>query len=562
MYGEGKGAKDMKGAAGGRRSLSGRAFRTVGVVAASAGMAAAIAACGGGGSTPTGSGGSTKAAGFYTGGTPGGTPVHGGKVVIDLEEKPVTFDPVASPFTTNSEAVAQINESLVATENGSKAMHPALASSWTISPDGKTYTFHIREGVKFSNGEPLTGEDVVYSLERQKLPIAICGTELTPVLKKLSLSGPMTVKMELDRVDPSILGDLSLACFGVVPKHVLQHESEKTFSLHPVGTGPFELKSASPGFNTITMVRNPHYWRTGQPYIDELEWNQVSEANARILAVRSGSATIDLTVPFSQVATLKSTPGVRVLVEPLLSESVGLFNDGTAPFNNLDVRKALNYATPRTEIIKAVYKGLATPANNVTTNGFLYYDSSVPSFPYDIAKAKALMKESSTPNGFNMSMITFSGEPDSALIASILQSSWAQIGVHLHITPTEPSNAYTSLQKDTYQSFLWTPETLVAETYEPDLTAELFAGRLTSTVKISNFKSARVTPVIEKATTTLNETERAKLFAEYQRLIAWEEAAFLPIAFTPQVNLVSTSLRGFTYPPNCYFRMREVWLAQ
>lgn len=514
--------------------------------------------CGGCGNSSSSTDTASGKASFYTGGTPGGKPVRGGTATIELTEAPPSLDPIGATTTTAADVSMQVSEGLVETVSGSKEVKPDLATSWTISPDGLTYTFHIREGIKFSNGEPLTGEDVVYSIERETLPTAGDGAFIAPEIKKLSLVNPMTVRIQLKHVTASFLSIFAWVATGIVPKHVVQHESEKVFALHPIGTGAFMLKSASPGFTNIVMVRNPYYWRKGQPYLNELSWNLVGESNARILAVRSGTATIDLNVPYSQASALQSSAsGDRLLIEPLLSLSSGAFNNLVAPFSNLDVRKALNYATPRAAIIKAAFKGLGSPANSLMSNLMKYYNPNVPVFPYDISKAKALLKDSPYSHGFNMSLLIYSGEPTSTLIASILQSTWAQIGVHLSIRPLDPTTFITDQYKGAYQMLLWTPELLASELYEPDLGAEIFYGR-NAVFKIN---SPRADALIEKATSTLNNARRATLFGELQRVVNWEEARYLPIAFLPQVSLVSGALRGFTYPPTSLFRMREAWLT-
>ncbi len=533
-----------------------KAARATAAIAFAIVMAALATGCGSSAVRRMGSGSSAS---FYTGGAPGGTPIKGGKVVIDTAEVPVSMDPLAAGGTGNSDAVLQIAEGLVETAPGTKEVKPDLATSWTISPNGLVYTFHIRQGVQFSNGEALTGEDVVYSLERQRLPAAILGSIISPLVESVTLTGRMTVQIRLKHVSPSFLADLAFAQLGIVSKKAASHDSEKSFALHPIATGPFVLKSETTGYTTMVMVRNPHYWRAGEPYVDELVWHQVVDANARILAVRSGAATIDFSAPFSQVASLQETPGVRVLIQPSATSSSAIINDSVAPLTEADVRKALNYATPRSEIIKAVFKGLGTPANNFPTAEFKYYDRSVPAFPYDLAKAKTLLKASKVPNGFDVTVLLFSGEPNAALVASILQSAWAKIGVHVKIQAAEPTNANADVSKGQYQIFLYTPELIVQETYEPDIVDTLyFTG---SPIVGSYYKSSRVTAMIKEATTTNDQAVRQRLFREVERIVNWEEAAFLPIAFVPQVNLVSKSLRGFTWPPNSFYHLRTIWLA-
>lgn len=496
---------------------------------------------------------------FYTGGAPGGTPVKGGRIVVDESEAPTTMDPIASNLTDDNDAIRQICEGLVESVSNSKEPKPDLATSWTISPNGTTYTFHIREGVKFSNGEPLTGKDVAYSLGRWKLPIATYGAVLNPYVKRVSLTGPMTVVVKLKRPYPALLAYLALSPLSIVSKNAVQHEGEHAFALHPVCTGPFTLKSSASGYSSFTMVRNPHYWRTDQPYVNEVVYNVIPEANARILAVRSGAATIDLGVPFSQADSLKAaTAGVRLLIEPYSSSSVALFNVASAPFTEVNVRKALNYATPREAIIKSVFKGLGTPSNDFPTNQFDYYDASVPSFPYDIAKAKSLLKASKVPHGFSASILIYSGEPNSLLIASILQSAWAKIGVNLKIQSAEANTAVANVVKGDYQVGLFTPEEIVPESYPPDLDAYFYYDGAPGTG--SFYKSPRVTALVEKATSATSEAVRSKAFREIQRIANWEDAAFLNIAFVAQLNLVSSSLHGFTDQPTSYYNLREAWV--
>lgn len=526
---------------------------------AAIGVAALMVVAGCGSSSKPSSTASGSHASFYTGGAPGGTPVKGGKIVVDESETPNTMDPLAINTTDGGDAVRQICEGLVESVSNSKEAKPDLATSWTISPNGTTYTFHIREGVKFSNGEPLTGQDVVYSLERWKLPIATYGAVLNQYVKRVSLASPMTVVIQLKRPYPAFLDYLTLAPLAMVSKNAVQHDGEHAFGLHPVCTGPFTIKSSAPGYSSFTMVRNPYYWRTGQPYVNEVVYNVIPEANARVLAVRSGAATIDLGVPFSQAESLKAaTAGARLLIEPYSSSSVALFNSASGPLAEVNVRKALNYATPREAIIKSVFKGLGTPSNDFPTNQLDYYDASVPSFSYDIAKAKSLLKASKVPHGFSTSILIYSGEPNSLLIASILQSAWAKIGVNLKIQSAESTTAIADVVKGDYQIGLFTPEEIVPESYPPDLDAYYYYDGAPGTG--SFYKSARVTALVEKATSTTSEAVRSKAFREIQRIANWEDAAFLNVAFVPQLNLVGTSLHGFTDQPTSYYNLREAWV--
>jgi peptide/nickel transport system substrate-binding protein len=521
--------------------------------------ALAVAGCGGGGSTSSKTTGLTKS--IYTAGTPGGTPVHGGTVTIARPEAPESMDPLTVGPPGESDLEVAIFDQLTESFAPSEEPQPALAQSWSTSTDGKTITFHIRSGVQFSNGEPLTAEDVLYSLNRLTLPNA-SDHFLSTLWEKVSSPAPLTVVVQLKKPTPAFVDDVSYVGASIVPKRLIEHEGQKAFAVHPVGSGPFEISSANPGNTTVTMVRNPHYWRPGLPYLEKLVWNQVTEANSRVLAVRSGAATIATDAAFSQVATLRSTPGVRLLVEPLSGSAEEIFNDAAHPFNEVNVRRAIAYATPVSSIIKSVYGGLGLPSNDVFGNMVKYWDPHAPYFPYDIAKAKELLKGTSVPNGFNMTILIPAGEPELALTAAIEQNAWSQIGVHAKIETLQPSSAFSNYFAGKYQFFIEPPEGSVIETHFPDspsLQAEDYPDSGTKSSG-SNYNSPKATELIRKAVTTQSESEREKLFGEIQELVNFKEAGYLSIAFLPKLTLVSDKLRGFEVPPTGYYRMERAWL--
>ncbi|MFZ2051329.1 MAG: ABC transporter substrate-binding protein, partial [Solirubrobacteraceae bacterium] len=188
--------------------------------------AAVAVGCGSSKPGQAGGGGATAQASFYTGGTPGGTPVRGGTVVVDSAEAPASLDPLLSVTPGDDRPSAAIFDTLVEFMPGSKQVQPALAKSWKISPNAMTFTFHIRPGVRFSNGEPLTGKDVVYSLSRTKnLPNSVC-RYLTTEWKSVTLTWPMTVQMQLGKPYPSLVEQINVPCFGIVHEKVVLHESE------------------------------------------------------------------------------------------------------------------------------------------------------------------------------------------------------------------------------------------------------------------------------------------------------------------------------------------------
>jgi peptide/nickel transport system substrate-binding protein len=523
----------------------------------------AIAGCGGSGGSGAGDAGNGKGgsqASFYTGWPLGGTPVRGGRVVIDGPEVPTTFIPSRDPQAINT--VSQVYDELFELVPGKTAgaqpvVEPALASSWTVSPNHLTYTFHIRPGVHFSNGQPLTGEDVVFSLKQAVEPLSLAHS-FTTAWKKISLTGPMTVQVQLSRPQLPLIETLDYYGFGIVCKKAYEQEGAKQYAQHPVGTGPFMVQSTAPGFTTINMVRNPHYWRSGEPYLNEVVFKQVESDNARILAVRSGAATIAQQIPYAQAASLRGTSGVKMLIGPVWGASYNSFNRAKPPYNEVNVRRALMYATPREQIIKSVYKGLGTPANTLWGR-LKYWDPKVPLYPYDLTKAKELLKHSSVPNGFSVTLGVAAGESEGELFASILQSSWAQIGVHVTIQTLPSATLYANFFAGKYDFDVFSPEQGFDVYFNPDGIALYFD---TTEPGFGPPASALFVKRLHEASTASNDATRAKLFAKLQYQGYWEEALFMPVVNLVSLNLVSESLRGFQELPSSTLRMEQVWLQK
>jgi peptide/nickel transport system substrate-binding protein len=252
-----------------------------------------------------------------------------------------------------------------------------------------------------------------------------------------------------------------------------------------------------------------------------------------------------------------------MLVEPLQDAMPTFFNFAVPPLNDVNVRRALNYATPREAIIKAVFKGMAEPSND-PVGRLQYWDPSVPAYPFDLAKAKALLKQSSAPNGFNITLNVPAGEPDPALIASIMQSTWAQLGVHVTIQSLDPGTFFTNLFASKFQMAILTDESYVTEQYPPDISLLLNFDYPDSGNHAggSNYNSPATTALIRRAMAAPTDSERQKLFSQIQNVVVNQDAADITLAELPSRVLVSSSLRGFQVLPTLAMRFEKAWLAK
>jgi peptide/nickel transport system substrate-binding protein len=522
-------------------------------------LGAFLAACGGSssGSGTTGSG----ATGSETSGEEAGKPIKGGVLTFARSvDADVGLNPINAPSNGSIFVIQQIFDQLVEIGAGTE-VEPGLATSWDSSKDGLTWTFHLRDA-KFSNGEPVTGEDVKFSIERFADPkLNVNYSTLGESIKDVEVVDPQTVKINLNQVDASFLDNISMFAAAIEPKKIVEEVGDKAFSEHPIGSGPFKVKEYVRGQKTV-LERNPLYWRQGQPYLDGVVFEYVPDANTRVLKVRSGEAEVADAIPYNQVESLESTEGISVEVAKALSWTSIFLNSTKPPLEDVKVRQALNYATPKEAILESVLFGNAEIANS-NIPPLKYWDESIQPYPFDLGKAEELMAESSVPNGFDIELVIPSGDPVAQQTAEIVKQEWAKIGVNLNIVPKEFGAMFSTwLEGKGGMAATFPGGALSSDTLSDD---EIAAITLDPTAGLhalgTYYNNPKVNHLIEAAKGTLNEQQRAQDFAEVQK-IALEDAPSVPLFFTKSITAVRDSVKNFQTYPIGWWPLREVWLEK
>ncbi len=510
-----------------------------------------LAACGSGGS----SSGSTSSA------SEAGKPVQGGVLKFArAEDADVGLNPINAPSNGSIFIITQIFDQLVEMGQGSE-VEPGLASSWEKSTDGLSWTFHLREA-SFSNGEPVTAEDVKFSIERFANPkINVSYPALGEAIKDVQVVDPHTVIVHLKHVNGALLDDLAMFASSIEPKKVVEKLGDKAFSEHPVGSGPFMVTEYTRGQKTV-LARNPHYWRTGQPLLDGVVFEFVPDANTRVLKLRSGETDVAAAIPYNQVASLSGTEGIAIEVAKALSWQSIFLNTTKPPLGDIKVRQALNYATPKEQILKTVLYGNAQIANSMIPP-LKYWDASVKAYPFEIEKAKKLMSESSAPKGFRLELLIPSGDPVEQQIAEVLKAEWAKIGVNVDIVQRELG----ALESGWFEgkggmAATFEGGTLSSDTLSDDEIAGLTLNPAAGLHSLGTYyNNPKVNKLLEEAGGTLSEEKRAKDFAEVQQ-IAMEDAPAVPLFFTKSVTGVRSNVKDFQTYPIGWWPLRQVWLAK
>jgi peptide/nickel transport system substrate-binding protein len=398
-------------------------------------LAGGLAACGGsGGSSSAASGGSTSA------GTPkpGGTfrlGVTGGGASDIIDGQTIITKPDQARLLSGWETLLTYDENYKLTTDG-------LAQEVTQDkPD--QWTIKLRSGVEFNNGKSLTSDDVVYSLQRilsskEGLFGAAGLSSIDP--KTIKKMDNLTVRLPLKQADSTIGDQLGQYYNGIVPTGY-----DRKGPLKWVGTGPFITQSFSPGQQSVHK-KNPNYWRSGQPYFDQVQVIDYSDSNAQVNALLGGQLDAITDIPFAQIDVAKSNGGLTVLVSPTggwLPLCMAIDMD---PFTDNRVRQAMRLIVDRKAMVEQVLSGYGRPANDLYSPFDVCYDSSLPQREPDIEKAKSLLQAAGKA-GMTLDLHTTNGAAGMVDSANIFanQAKAAGITVNVKNDPNYYGNQYLKL---------------------------------------------------------------------------------------------------------------------
>jgi peptide/nickel transport system substrate-binding protein len=537
--------------------------KTGAVLATGVGIVLLLSACGSSSSS------STKASlagssGVSTSAACTATPVNGGNLVYERQASTETLDPL-NPKNGNGDIFTynQIYSGLVRSDptGQTNKIVPSLAERWTVSSDGKTYTFFLRPGLKFSNGQPVTADDVVWTLNRFGNPkINTIMAAVAGGFGHASVVNSSTVKVQLTRPVAAFLYDISIWPAFILPRNLVEKQGGAFFN-HPVGTGPFKVQSFVKG-SYITMVRNPYYWESGKPHLNSVRYNFVSDSNTRILALQSGSAQEMDVVPFSQVSTLRGAKNIE-----LQSAKVPLFlglwlNHARKPFADLNVRKAIQYAIDRALINKEIFDGLGTIPNSVLMSFAMDAPNSVVKpYPYDVSKAKSLIAQSSFPHGFSTSLMYPSGTDFYKQLALALQQELGAIGIKIKLIEQDTAtvtNAWFTRAYDMVFPFA----SFTSDITVPDEYADFLANWGNGFMGFdSNWRDPAINSQVLRFESTLSQSQRTQEWAQIQQALMNATPVMnvlsLPFLNAHRSNVCGTYLDGLGSD-----HLEDTWIAK
>jgi ABC-type transport system substrate-binding protein len=394
---------------------------------------------------------------------------QGGSMIVTYKDDISTLDPAIGYDWQNWSMIKALFNGLMDYEAGTYNLEPDLAKSFTISPDGKTYTFKLRDDVKFHNGRKLTAEDVKYSIERAINPKTqspgqgffwsikgfdemVAGT--TTDLSGMTVIDPYTLKIELSSPDATFLHVMAINFAFAVPKEEVEKYGQD-FGKHPVGTGAFKMKEWKLGQHVV-YERNTDYYKAGLPRLDKIVFEVGQEPTVALLRLQRGEVDIlgDGIPParFLQVKNDPQNAGLIIEGGQLHTGYVSM-NVRIKPFDNKKVRQAVNMAINKQRICKII-NNRAVPANQPLPPAMPGYDKNYKGYPFDPAKAKALMAEAGFADGFTTELYANNTDPNPR-IAQAIQRDLAEIGINAEIKTLAQSTVIAAGGEEDQAPMIW-----------------------------------------------------------------------------------------------------------
>jgi peptide/nickel transport system substrate-binding protein len=448
-----------------------------------------------------------------TSGTPGSSAssgtVGGPRLTVDLSSYPASLDPGLQYDTESYSVYRNIFDQLLHRNPANEQVVPWLATSWK-QVNATTWTFNIRKGVKFSNGEPLTAADAAFSIERILDPSFASQQEanFSAIASATGSGDTLTIKTKYP--SPTLL--TYLTTLSVVPEAYVKKVGNAAFNLHPVGSGPYEFVSSIPG-SQVVVKRNPDYWGP-KPQIASVVFRAVPDIATRVADLQSGQAQLADSMTPDSVAQLKSA-NLQVLSTPTERISYLAFNAiHGGPTNSTTVRKAISESINYSALTDNLEKGYASPVNSVLTPLNFGYPKNLPNYTYNPAQAKQLIKQAGVA-GQTVVMAT-SPTYDPTIVQSI-QADIQAIGLNVKIESTDQA---TYLEKVQSTSHNW-GSIRFGQWSCSCLDADGVAYPLFHTGTIwSSYSNPAFDQLVDQARETLNSSTRLSLYAQAYGILA------------------------------------------
>jgi peptide/nickel transport system substrate-binding protein len=467
-----------------------------------------------------------------------------GTVNFLIEASPTNLDPRIGADAYSQHIDGLIFSSLVA-HDAQMNVTPDLALSWE-TPDPLTYVFHLRSGVKFHDGRPLTAADVKFTFDS-----ILSGAVKSPkrgsfkMVDSIDTPDDATVIFHLHEPYASFLWSLTRPVVGIVPRG-----SGPGIAQRPIGSGPFRFVSATTD-EEIVLARNESYF-DGAPNIERLRIRIVPDVTVRALELRKGSAdaTINSLTP-DMVVTLGKERSLVADQQPGTTLAYISFNFDDPTLGKREVRQALAYATDRKTIIQYLLRGQARPASSLLPPNSWAFDHNVPQYDFDPARAEQLLEAAGYHRGadgvrLHLTLKTSTDE-STRLMSEAIADQWKRVGVALELRPLEFATFYTDITRGSFQMYAlrW-----VGANNDPDIFEFVFSSKKMPPAGANrgHYSNSQLDVLLQAEHVEMDREKRKALLSQVQKIVG-EDEPYINLWYVDNVCVHRDRLTGIVIPP-------------
>jgi ABC-type transport system substrate-binding protein len=508
----------------------------------------------------------------------------GGTIVFGRGGDSVGLDPAYETDGNSFMICDNIFEALIEYADESTALQPGLAASWDISPDGKTYTFHLRKGVRFHDGTKMDANAVIFSIGRmmkernvefygkgwdipaqERTPEYWVSMEMDDTVASIEAVDEYTVVFRLNRVEAPFLANMGMDFADIIsPTAFLKNPRE--FLRNPVGTGPYKFDRWVKD-DRIVLVKNTDYWdKSGGPYMDRVIFRSIPENSVRFLELKTGNIHICQFPNPADLALAEADPKLKLFKQPGMNIGYLSFNHTKEPWkSNVKLRQAIGYAINHKAIVDNIYQGMGEVAKNPIPPTMWGYNDNVPGFVYNPELAKRLLAEAGYPGGQGLGDITLWSmpvprpyNPDGVKIGVAMSADLAKIGISAQVV-TYDWGTYLKRQREQPDNMDLFQLGWTGDNGDPDnFLAVLFDGLASSSVR-TQWRNDRYHELMLEGKTTIDQAKRDRIYQEALQLI-FDEAAVISVAHSTVIWPALKNVMNFKLHPTGSVRMKNVWL--
>ncbi len=435
---------------------------------------------------------------------------------------------------------------------------PWLAESWQLGQDGKSVTIKLRQGVKFSTGREITAEDLNFSVERAKDPkVGALFRPQASLVKRQEAPDPYTAVWHFDSAFPGAF-DLLARQFVVDKENV----NESDWKRRVIGSGPFIWTDWQPGERAL-LKKTPNYWEKGAdgqplPYLDEIELRSFGDHNSMVASLEAGQVDIIKRLPLQEVARLKDNQNLKTFQAPVRVVFDVLLATHKPPFNNKELRQAVNWAIDRERFARTVLAGLGVPTSQpFPSHSWAHFPELDKTYTFNLDKAKEMLAKAGHPNGLEVKLMTATArQKELAQLAQIIAADLAKINVKVTIEDVEPA-VYDP--RHLAGEFEMATHAYGRANLDP---STLFRGAAAwhAGTGMTKFDVPEYRQLLEDAESSYNQEERRP---KYKKLVEFiqDQSFVCPVATNPEFFVMRKRVEGYTTDGEANMSFREAWLS-